>query len=170
MGHILFYNLHLFFSVFLGLKILLGCGLNMIIQMSVVLKNIVIRDSDLTTRAYSVCFPERIKSHIRPLVVLSKFLSCFNVWQEWATSIFLNIYTSSRVSFWAFTFTGQRQILPGENNSEYFNYLGNKSSHAPGDSTPSSQKAGRFEEKKLLAVSKSEGILWKLKGCKFMKC
>ena len=39
-----------------------------------------------------------------------------------------------------------------------------------GDSTPSSQKAGRFEEKKLLAVSKSEGILWKLKGCKFMKC
>ena len=63
MGHILFYNLHLFFSVFLGLKILLGCGLNMIIQMSVVLKNIVIRDSDLTTRAYSVCFPERIKSH-----------------------------------------------------------------------------------------------------------
>ena len=79
MGHILFYNLHLFFSVFLGLKILLGCGLNMIIQMSVVLKNIVIRDSDLTTRAYSVCFPERIKSHIRPLVVLSKFLTLFNV-------------------------------------------------------------------------------------------
>ena len=79
MGHILFYNLHLFFSVFLGLKILLGCGLNMIIQMSVVLKNIVIRDSDLTTRAYSVCFPERIKSHIRPLVVLAKFLTRFNV-------------------------------------------------------------------------------------------
>ena len=54
MGHILFYNLHLFFSVFLGLKILLGCGLNMIIQMSVVLKNVVVRDSDLTTRADSV--------------------------------------------------------------------------------------------------------------------
>lgn len=97
MGHILYYNLHLFFSVFFGLEILLGCGLNMIIKMSVVLKNIVIRDSDLTTRAYSVCFPERIKSHIRPLVVLSKFLTLFNVWQEWATSIFLNIYTSSRV-------------------------------------------------------------------------
>ena len=64
MGHILFYNLHLFCSVFLGLKIVLGCGLNMIIQMSVVLKNIVIRDSDLTTRADSVCFPESIKSHI----------------------------------------------------------------------------------------------------------
>ena len=28
MGHILYYNLHLFFSVFLGLEILLGCGLN----------------------------------------------------------------------------------------------------------------------------------------------
>lgn len=110
----------LVFLCVLGLKILLGCGLNMIIQMSVVLKNIVIRDSDLTTRAYSVCFRERIKSHIRPLVVLSKFLTRFNVWQEWTTSIFLNIYTSSRVSFWAFTFTGQRQILPGENNSEYF--------------------------------------------------
>lgn len=53
----------LVFLCVLGLKILLGCGLNMIIQMSVVLKNIVIRDSDLTTRAYSVCFPERIKSH-----------------------------------------------------------------------------------------------------------
>lgn len=46
MGHILYYNyLHLFFSVFFGLEILLGCGLNMIIKMSVVLKNIVIRDS-----------------------------------------------------------------------------------------------------------------------------
>lgn len=74
------------------------------------------------------------------------------------------------VSFWAFTFTGQRQILPGENNSEYFNYLRVTKVATRGDSTPSSQKAGRFEEKKLLAVSKSERILWKLKGCKFMKC
>ena len=74
------------------------------------------------------------------------------------------------VSFLAFTFTGQRQILPGENNSEYFNYLlGNQSSYA-GRQYTFFAKGRSFQEKKLLAVSKSEGILWKLKGCKFMKC
>jgi len=31
-------------------------------------------------------------------------------------------------------------------------------------------KDRRFQEKTLLAAGKSEGILWKLEGCKFMKC